>query len=228
MHPTLETLKSLNILYAEDDELTRKNTIKTLSLFVGDVFEANNGADALHLFHEKNIQIVILDFVMPSIDGHTVALEIRKIDSDIPIIITSSFTEKEKLLSMIGFNLISYLEKPIQLNELIESLKQSVERLNQKGKLIVPLSQGSEYDAIRKQLITDGIEIALSKNEYQFLEILLHKRSMLVPIHDIEMLIYEGSVAPNTLRNMVYRLRKKLPDNLIITVKDIGYMLKPL
>jgi len=68
MHLTMETLKSLNILYAEDDELTRKNTLKTLSLFVGHVFEADNGADALKLFHQENIHIVILDFVMPSID----------------------------------------------------------------------------------------------------------------------------------------------------------------
>lgn len=208
--------------------MTRKNTLKTLSLFVGNVFEAENGADALKLFHAENIHIVILDFVMPSIDGYTVALEIRKIDTSIPIIITSSFTEKEKLLGMMGFNLISYLEKPLQLNDLIDSLKQSVERLNQNGRLRITLSQRIEYDGIRKQLIIDGTEVVLSKNEYQFLEILLNKRSMLVSTGDIKERIYAGSVAPNTLRNMVYRLRKKIPEDLIITVKEIGYILKPL
>lgn len=228
MQPTMEILKSLNILYAEDDELTRKNTLKTLSLFVGNVFEAENGADALKLFRTENIHIVILDFVMPSIDGYTVALEIRKVDANIPIIITSSFSEKEKLLSVMGFNLISYLEKPLQLGDLLESLKQSVERLNQNGKLKIALSSNTEYDSICKQLIINGLQVPLSKNEYQFLEILLNKRSMLVAIRDIEDRIYDGEVAPNTLRNMVYRLRKKIPEDLIITVKDIGYIVKPL
>lgn len=223
-----EILKNLNILYAEDDVLTRTNTLKTLSLFIGNVFAVENGADALRVFHAENIHIIILDYVMPIIDGYTVALEIRKIDADIPIIITSSFTEKEKLLNMMGFNLISYLEKPLQLGDLMDSLKQSVERLNNNGKLKTALSAQIEYDSIRKHLIVDGNQLTLSKNEYQFLEILLNKRTMLVSIRDIEERIYAGSVEPNTLRNMVYRLRKKIPEDLIVTVKDIGYILKPL
>ncbi|MFA6193082.1 MAG: response regulator transcription factor [Sulfurimonas sp.] len=228
MQSTSEILKTLNILYAEDDESTRKNTIKTLSLFAGHVFEADNGADALRMFQKKNIHIVILDYVMPFIDGYAVALEIRKTDPDIPIIITSSFTEKEKLLGVIGFNLVSYLEKPLQFNDLMKSLKQSVERLSHKGKLKIALSEEIVYDSIRKQLLINGAEEPLTKNEYLFLEILLAKRSMLVMTEYIEECIYEGSVAPNTLRNMVYRLRKKLPVDLIVTIKEIGYMLKPL
>lgn len=180
------------------------------------------------MFQKKNIHIVILDYVMPFIDGYAVALEIRKTDSDIPIIITSSFTEKEKLLGVIGFNLVSYLEKPLQFNDLMESLKQSVERLSHKGKLKIALSEEIVYDSIRKQLLINGSEEPLTKNEYLFLEILFAKRSMLVMTEYIEECIYEGSVAPNTLRNMVYRLRKKLPVDLIVTIKEIGYMLKPL
>ena len=228
MQTRTEILKSLNILYAEDDTLTRQNTLKTLSLFAGNVFAVENGADALRVFDAENIHIVVLDFVMPSIDGYTVALEIRKIDPNIPIIITSSFTEKNKLLSMMGFNLISYLEKPLQLSDLLDSLHQSVQRLEQNGKLKTLLSSEIEYDSISKQLIINNMEVPLSKNEYQFLEILLHKRSMLVVTRDIEESIYDGEVAPNTLRNMVYRLRKKLPQEVIITVKEIGYILKPL
>lgn len=228
MHTASEILRNLTILYAEDDESTRKNTVKTLSLFAGRVLEADNGADALELFQKENIHIIILDYVMPSIDGYTVALEIRKIDSDIPIIITSSFTEKEKLLSVIGFNLVNYLEKPLQFNDLMASLEQSVKRLNQAGRLKIALSSEVLYDSVRKQIITNGIEESLTKNEFLFLEILLRKRSMLVLTEYIEERIYEGCIAPNTLRNMVYRLRKKLPGDLIVTVKEIGYMLKPL
>lgn len=224
----MEMLKSLNVLYAEDDELMRKNTSKTLSLFVNKVYEAQNGQEALNLFQSENIHIVILDFVMPIIDGYTAALEIRKIDSDIPIIIISSFTEKEKLLSMMGLNLISYLEKPFQLDDLMGSLKQSFERLNQKGKLKILLSKNIIYDYNFKRLIVNEQEIVLTNHEYQFIEILINKRSSLVKINQIEESIYDGYVLPNTLRNMVYRLRKKINEDLIITVKDIGYTIKEL
>jgi DNA-binding response OmpR family regulator len=222
----MEILKNLNVLYAEDDELMRENISKTLSLFVGKVYKAENGKEALELFRCENIHIVILDFVMPFMDGYTVASEIRKIDSDIPIIIISSFTEKEKLLSMMRLNLISYLEKPLQLNDLTISLKQSLERLEQKGKLNISLSKNIIYDYNFKRLIINNKEVILTKHEYQFLEILINKSSMLVMIREIEDSIYDGYVLSNTLRNMVYRLRKKINEDLIITVKDIGYILK--
>lgn len=222
----MEILKNLNVLYAEDDELMRENISKTLSLFVGKVYKAENGKEALELFRCENIHIVILDFVMPFMDGYTVASEIRKIDSDIPIIIISSFTEKEKLLSMMRLNLISYLEKPLQLNDLTTSLKQSLERLEQKGKLNISLSKNIIYDYNFKRLIINNKEVILTKHEYQFLEILINKSSMLVMIREIEDSIYDGYVLSNTLRNMVYRLRKKINEDLIITVKDIGYILK--
>ena len=118
-----EILKSLNILYAEDDDTMRTNTSKTLELFCNHVFQANNGAQALELFQKEAVNIVMLDYVMPSIDGYNVAKEIRKLDKDVPIFITSSYTEKEKLMSMIGLNVIGYLEKPIDFNELMNTLK---------------------------------------------------------------------------------------------------------
>ena len=218
-------LKSLNILYAEDDDTMRTNTTKTLELFCNKVFQAENGADALELFHQEPISIVMLDYVMPSIDGYNVAKEIRKTDKDIPIFITSSYTEKEKLMSMMGLNITGYLEKPIDFNELMQILKTCVDILIDKGRLKSPLAQGIEYDYINKNITVDDKVLELTKHEYQFIEMLLKHKPSVVLIQNIEDTIYSGNVESNTLRNMVYRLRKKINKDVIVTIKEIGYML---
>ena len=220
-----KSLKTLNILYAEDDVTMRENTSKTLELFCNTVFQAGDGARALELFQSESVNIVILDYVMPSIDGYSVAKEIRKVDKDIPIFITSSYTEKEKLMSMIGLNIIGYLEKPIDFNELMQTLKKCVEMLIDKGLLKSSLAQGVEYDYINKTLIIDASIITLTKNEYQFIEMLLKHKQSVVLTGEIEERIFSGNVDSNTLRNMVYRLRKKINKDVIVTIKDIGYML---
>ena len=211
-------LKSLNILYAEDDETMRTNTAKTLKLFCNSVVQADNGADALELFQKEPVDIVMLDYVMPSIDGYNVAKEIRKVDKDIPIFITSSYTEKEKLLSMFGLNITGYLEKPVDFNELIMTLKTCVEVLISKGRLKTQLCEGTEYDYINKNITVDDKVLDLSKHEYQFIEMLLRHRPSVVLFQSIEEIIYSGDVELNTLRNMVYRLRKKINKDYIFTM----------
>jgi len=221
-----ELLKGLNILYAEDDDTIRVNTAKTLELFCNKVFAVDNGASALELFKKEPVNIIILDYVMPLVDGYNVAKEIRKIDKNIPIFITSSYTEKDKLLSMIGLNIIGYLEKPIEFNALIQTLRMCVDILVENGKIKSSLGEDIEYDYINKSLIIADIILKLTKHEYQLIEILLKHKPSVVLKENIEDEIFDGSVDQNTLRNLVYRLRKKIGKDIILTVKDIGYMLK--
>lgn len=225
MEDTKKLLKTLNILYAEDDVTMRVNTSKTLELFTNKVFQADNGAEAIEIFEKEDINIVILDYVMPCIDGYNVAKEIRKVDKDIPIFITSSYTEKDKLLSMIGLNITGYLEKPIDFHELMHTLEKCVHILIDKGRIKSSLGQGVEYDYINKNMIVDARIITLTKNEYQFIEMLLQYKQSVVRTKDIEYAIFSADVELNTLRNMVYRLRKKINKDVIVTIKEIGYML---
>ena len=74
-------------------------------------------------------------------------------------------------------------------------------------------------------LTVDNKIVELSKHEYQFIEILLKHKPSVVLAQTIEEIIYSGYVEPNTLRNMVYRLRKKINKDVIMTVKEIGYIL---
>lgn len=227
MNKLKEILKSLTILYAEDDETTRENISKTLSLFVKEVVTASNGSQAIKLFEKQKFQIVILDYLMPIMDGMSVAKHIRNIDKNIPILILSSYADKEKLISSIKTGINDYLEKPINFNELHDALENAAQRILDSNKLIIKLGNETYYDYIDKAITRDGQYERLTKNESLFLEVLIDSPNILVNKTIIEERIFKGEVEANALRNMIHRLRKKIPVPVIITIKDQGYMFCP-
>lgn len=227
MNKIKKLLKTLTILYAEDDQTTRENITKTLSLFVKEVVTASNGSQAIKLFEKQAFQIVILDYLMPIMDGMSVAQYIRNIDKNIPIIICSSYTDKEKLISSIKAGINDYLEKPINFNALHKALETVAQSILDSNKLIIKLGNKTYYDYIDKAIKTDEQYERLTKNESLFLEILLDFPNTLVNKAIIEDRIFKGDVEANAFRNMLHRLRKKIPVPVIITIKDQGYMFCP-
>jgi DNA-binding response OmpR family regulator len=164
---------------------------------------------------------------MPFMSGYDVAKEIRAMDKNIPIIIASAYTEKEKLLGAIELHLIKYLEKPMLYNDLKNVFLNSIANLKYHNKLNVKLDHHLSYSYITKVVATsDGREIQLTKNEMFFIELLLTKRSQLFSKKMIEDEIFGKTIDKNTMRNLVYRLRKKLNTDAIVTIKDLGYILK--
>ena len=223
-----QILKQLTILYAEDEKTTRENITKTLKLFVNDVIAVEDGAEAIAAFSKKQVHIVILDYVMPIIDGNSVARSIREKNPHIPIIMLTSHSDKEKLLSAIKTGVNDYLEKPPTLETLMNALFDAVQKIINSGMLMQSLAEGVEYDYIQKAIHTNSSCERLTKQEYQFLEILLARPMSLVIKEEIEERVFGSEVEPNTLRNMVYRLRKKIPADVIVTIKDLGFMVRPL
>ncbi len=217
-------LKTLNVLYAEDNPITSENITKTLALFVNEVFVVKNGAEAVKMFEKKSVQIVILDYVMPILDGNYAAQLIRQKDSTVPILMLSSHVEKEKLINAIKTGVSDYLEKPVSFETLLGALMDAAQKIIDSGKLITRLCDGGSYNHVEKTIYTPDQCERLTKNEYQFLEMLLSRPRSLVSTEEIEEKIFAGEVDPNALRNLVYRLRKKTPFGIIITIKDIGYM----
>ncbi len=220
-------LKTLTILYAEDDAIVSKNIAEALAIFANKVISVKNGAEAIEMFQKNMCHIVFLDYVMPLIDGNNVAQMIRETDSSVPIFILSSHVNKEKLLSAIKIGITDYLEKPIGFDRLYSALMDAVQKIIDSGKLKVRLSDGIEYNYIEKSLYTPTTCERLTKNEYQLLETLIERPLSLISKEEIEQKLFKGDVEPNTMRNLVYRLRKKIPADVIITIKDLGFMFRP-
>lgn len=226
MIKNINILKSLTILYAEDDLIIQESITRILKMFFKEVFIANNGNEALEIYQNNKPDILMLDYVMPYLDGYQTAKIIREVNKKIPIIIVSAYTDKDKLLNAIELNLIKYLEKPILHETLINVFDSVILFLEENNLLLIKLDENTSYSFITKSVIKNNQEIILTKNEILFLELLLDKPNQLVTKELIETHVFKESVDENTLRNMVYRLRKKLDSDLIVTIKDFGYLIK--
>ncbi len=218
--------KSLSILYAEDDLVIRESISRILNMFFKNVFVASNGNEALELYQNNKIDVLMLDYVMPNLDGYQTAKIIREFNKKIPIIIASAYTDKEKLLNAIELNLIKYLEKPILYDDLVKVFNSVVTHLEDNNLLFTKLTKDYYYFFTTKKIVTKEKEIILTKNEILFLELLLDKPNQLISKESIEENVFKESVDENTLRNLVYRLRKKMECDIIVTIKDLGYLIK--
>ena len=220
-------LKNSSILLAEDEENLRNSFKKVLLLYVKEVFTASNGEEAFELYQNHRPDIVITDVKMPKLNGLELIKKIRKENQETPIIVTSAYTDKDLLLESIKLSLVDYLVKPIKEKDLIALLEISADVLLQKVKTVVTIDERNTYDYQNKQLVQDAQKISLTHKEVEFLEILLQHKGNLVTRQTLEDKLYVYEEAPpSALKNLVFKLRKKIGNDVVQTVGNLGYTIK--
>lgn len=117
-----EYSKDLKILYVEDDNELRENTSMLLANLFLKVVTAENGADGIEKYKSELFDIVITDINMPILNGIDMIREIKKINPEEVIIVTSAHDEAEYLITLIDFGVDSFILKPIDLQKLLNSL----------------------------------------------------------------------------------------------------------
>lgn len=218
--------KNLSVLYAEDDRELREITTKTLEMVVGEVFSVNDGNDALSIYENNRIDIVILDIHMGSISGIDVAKAIRSKNDKIPIVIVSGSIATQDLLEACKLNLVEYIHKPIEFNALIKVLYLAVDRLKSQGMLIAKINDTVSYDYFAKSFIyPSGDKITLTKNEISAIELLLSHREQIVTYETFAH-VFEEEMSDGALKNLILRIRKKMiDDSNLRNLAKIGYSL---
>lgn len=114
--------RKLSLLYVEDDEDIRNELAEILELEFGNLYVAKDGEEGLKLFQSHSPDIVVSDIQMPKLDGLQMCEEIRKLDPDVPIIITTAFNDPSFLIKAIDIGVDKYVVKPIQLKQLEDTL----------------------------------------------------------------------------------------------------------
>ncbi len=220
-------LNESSILLAEDEENVRESFKKVLLLYVNEVFTAKNGEEALELYNKYHPDIIITDIKMPKINGLEFIKKIREKNHEIPIIVTSAYTDQDFLLESIKLSLIEYVVKPIKEKDLNRLLKECAQKLYEKSETVIKLEENCAYDFDNKIFIYKNKSLTLTQKEVEFFEILLAHRGNLVTKQDIEDKIYIYEEAPpSALKNLVFKLRKKLEIDIIKTVGKLGYTIK--
>lgn len=222
----LEYLKNMTILLAEDDEVVSKSLINVLEIFVKKVISVENGRDALDMYVKKHIDIIILDIDMPYINGIDVAKEIRKKDTSTPIFITTAFNDIDHLHDSIPLMLTEYLIKPVNFDDIQKALLNCVDYIKKQGDLLYKIDKNTTYKRETGELFINASKtLVLPKKEKKLFNILLKNRGKLIEKELLESEIFDLDCHESSLKNLVYRLKKKFHTKLIVNVKDLGYMI---
>jgi len=222
----LEKLKSLSILYVEDEEGIRKKMSDSLRYYAKEVFEAPNGKVGLKIYKEKKPDIIFTDILMPQMDGIELVKEIRKEDSKTPIVMVTAHTDKEYLLSAVELHLEQYIVKPINLKDLKESLEKCVDVISANHAVAKELPCGYSYDFDNKLLTCNEEEIVMSKKEIAFFELLLQNRHRVVTYEELQHNIWQDDVMTDcALKSLLRNVRQKFPKGYIKNLSGVGYRL---
>ena len=133
-----EILKTISVLYVEDENDVREFTSKLLTSLLRKVYVAQDGQEGLKIFEENkdDIDLIISDINMPKMDGLSMCEAIKKINSEIPLVITSAHNDTSFLRRSIEIGVTTYAMKPIDLYQLMESIIKAMEPIILKKKLI--------------------------------------------------------------------------------------------
>ncbi|ECZ3217773.1 response regulator transcription factor [Campylobacter jejuni] len=215
--------KELIILVVEDEIKTRESLINVLSERFSKVIGAQNGDEGLKKFKKFKPDLVITDIAMPIMDGLDMAREIKEISDDVPIVVLSAYSEKERLLRSIDIGIDKYLIKPVDIEELFKVLDYLIgEKIE--ANMLVKISEEYQFKKTKRTLIYNGEEIVLTKKELAFISLLLKQPGVLVLHEDIKKNVWIGEhVSDTAVRTFIKRVRDKVGEDFIKNVPSLGY-----
>lgn len=221
-------LKSATLLLVDNNEITLIKFRRILESFVKKVYYASNGKEALKIYKKNKPSFIITDIEMPHMNGLEFVEIIRKKNEYIPIMIVSAFINKEYCLSSIKLQLCDYLIKPINLDQVIISLEKIAKILKKDLlPLIIEINEGVFYKPEERIICVDNHINKLTTQESDLLDYLILNRGNIITKQMVEDKIYIfKEMGESALKNIIYKLRKKLVKNVIITVDRIGYKIE--
>ncbi len=220
-------MDALKILVVDDESRMRKLVKDFLVKKNFEVVEAANGEDAVDLFYaDKNISLIILDVMMPKMDGWEVCREIRK-NSKVPIImLTARGDERDELL---GFELgvDEYISKPFSPKILVARVEAILRRTSQNSMEDVLSVGGIVVDKAAHEVTVDGKTVELSFKEFELLTYFIENQGIALSREKILNSVwnYDYFGDARTIDTHVKKLRNKLGDKgeYIKTVWGMGY-----
>ncbi len=216
---------ALKILLVEDDPDVARELQTFLGYRFGKAFLAQDGTEALELYHHTAPDIVITDIQLPGMDGLTLVEEIRRVNRRVPIFVITAHVYEEYLLRAVKLGLEDFIPKPIIYSQLLSALKQCAHKLNTRERTLDTAGK-VRYSYRNKALYQEDRRISLTHMEITLLELLLDRSTQVVTYDQIAATLYPNTpMSRDSLRSLVRRLRGKLSGLTIKNIPDVGYRL---
>lgn len=220
-------MEQLKILVVDDESRMRKLVRDFLVKSNFQVVEAANGAEALDIFFaQKDIALIILDVMMPEMDGWQVCKEVRNY-SKVPIIMLTAKSDERDELQGFDLGVDEYVTKPFSPKTLVARVEAILRRTGQSSDNKCLEYKGIVIDETAHSVTVDGKPIELSFKEFELLTYFMQNKGIALSREKILNSVwnYDYFGDARTIDTHVKKLRSKLGDkgDLIITIWGIGY-----
>ncbi len=209
------------ILIVEDEDRMRKLVKDYLVKWGYEVVEADDGYKALEVYNKEQPDLIILDVMIPGIEGYEVAYEIKKISS-VPIIMLTAKSEEYDELNGFKCGADDYVRKPFSpkiLMARIEALLRYVD------KFVETKEEGLVVDSSKHKVYLEGEELNLTPKEFILLNYMMKNKGLVLTREQILAAVwdfdYDGDM--RTVDTHIKRVRKKLDGRFIKTIHGYGY-----
>ena len=214
----------MKILICDDEALIRNVIKEYLVVENYQVLEAENGIDAIEVVKNNDVDLVIMDIMMPKMDGYQAVREIKKI-KDIPFIMLSA--RGEEFDKLVGFDMgvDDYVTKPFSPKELVARVKAVMKRVKREDNSYV--YEGLVIDDLAHEVMIDGKNVVLTPKEYDLLKYFMQNKNIALSRDTILTNIwgYDFYGDERTVDTHVKTLRNNLGKDrdVIKTVRGMGY-----
>ena len=227
-------MNQLTVLVTDDDQDIRDGIEIYLKNEGYRVLKAADGLEAIGLLEQNEVHCIILDIMMPNMDGITATFKIRA-ERNIPIIMLSAKAEQTDKIHGLSVGADDYITKPFHPLELMARVKSQLRRYVNLGTAgeAAPLVEGLELDAAAREIRVDGEAVKLTPTEYKITELLLKNAGRVYSISDIYELVWNEPAynAENIVAVHIRKIREKIeadPKNprYLKVVWGLGYKIE--
>lgn len=221
----------MRILLAEDEDDLRDVTVKRLKAEGFGVDGCRDGKEALEYLQSADYSLVILDIMMPGMDGLTALRKIRQMGNPVPVLLLTAKDAVSDRVAGLDAGADDYLTKPYAFEELLARIR-ALSRRNSAEKSDVLTAGGLSVELSTKRVFRDGKEILLSAKEFALLETLMRHKGQVLSRAQLENQVWDfGFEGGSNIVDVYIRyLRRKVDDpfekKLIQTVRGAGYVLR--
>ncbi len=218
----------MRLLLAEDDNLLGEGIVTALRRAGYSVDWFRDGAAVGPAVQNENFDLIVLDLGLPRINGLDVLRDLRKRGDTTPVLILTARDEVGDRVIGLDAGADDYLGKPFSLEELLARLRALQRRRG--GRADNQIVHGAlRLDPVSHRVEYSGVPVLLPRREFALLQALLESKGNVLSREQLEQTLYSWTeeVGSNTIEVHVHHLRKKLGNDLIRTIRGVGYTIDP-
>ncbi len=217
----------MRLLLVEDDASLAAGLTLALRNKGFAVNHVTRGEHALHAVATDPPDLIVLDLGLPDMEGLQVLRSVRAGGGRLPILVLTARDALSDKVAGLDLGADDYLVKPFEMQELEARIRALGRRLGSAGSSLIALGD-LQLDTASMQVHKAGVPVELSRREYALLKALLEHSGKVLTRETLEGKLYgwDEEVASNTLEVHIHHLRRKLGQDLIRTVRGVGYCLR--